>query len=209
MNAVIQRVFIGSVSPSGHMLQMLTGAFKLTCAAREAGAETVIYDTSGLIDPSHGGINLKLAKIELLRPNVIFAIQANQELDVLLTPLKINDSRLIRELRPSPGVWPRDTSVRKRHRQERFAAYFAHSEKRRLDLKNTAFLPGPELEPTRLTGLEDEEGFMRSLGIVQHVSRTESELQLLTPPPLNRKIKVLRPGSVLVDPRTFEDRFNL
>jgi polynucleotide 5'-hydroxyl-kinase GRC3/NOL9 len=73
------RGFVGSVSPAGHMLPVLTVAARLTGAAKKAGAQVIIYDTTGLVDPSRGGIALKLAKIDLLRPSVLLAIQREPE----------------------------------------------------------------------------------------------------------------------------------
>ena len=72
------RKFVGSVSPVGNMLAVLTCAARLLEAAHEAGAQAVIYDTTGLVEPARGGIHLKLAKIDLLRPAVLFAIQRQQ-----------------------------------------------------------------------------------------------------------------------------------
>jgi hypothetical protein len=41
------RKFIGSVSPVGNMLAVLTGAARLLEVAREVEAPVVIYDTTG------------------------------------------------------------------------------------------------------------------------------------------------------------------
>jgi polynucleotide 5'-hydroxyl-kinase GRC3/NOL9 len=79
------RRFVGAVSPRGHMLAMLVGAAALTGTARHAGADALIYDTSGLVDPTQGGTALKLAKIDLLRPGTVIAIQREDELEPLLS----------------------------------------------------------------------------------------------------------------------------
>jgi len=48
-------IFVGSITPQGHMLPVLVGAARLAKAAVEYGAEVVVYDTSGLVDVSRGG----------------------------------------------------------------------------------------------------------------------------------------------------------
>ena len=80
------RNFVGAVSPRGHMLPLVVGASRLVQAARQAGVETIVYDTCGLVDPAYGGTALKLAKIELLQPVVVCAIQRNRELRVVAGP---------------------------------------------------------------------------------------------------------------------------
>jgi polynucleotide 5'-hydroxyl-kinase GRC3/NOL9 len=69
------RWFVGSTSPSGHMLQVLSSAARLMQAA---AASITVYDTSGLVDPKLGGAALKFAKIDLLRPTLVFAIQKDE-----------------------------------------------------------------------------------------------------------------------------------
>ena len=96
----IWRGFVGSVSPAGHMLPVLICAARLAEAARDAGAQVIVYDTTGLIDPSRGGIYLKLAKIDLLRPAVLFAIQRKQEMSALVLPLQRSRRLQLIELTP-------------------------------------------------------------------------------------------------------------
>ena len=72
--------FVGAVSPRGHMLQVLVGASRLGRAAYDGGAEVLVYDTTGLVDAALGGLALKLAKVDLLRPTAVFALQRALEL---------------------------------------------------------------------------------------------------------------------------------
>jgi polynucleotide 5'-hydroxyl-kinase GRC3/NOL9 len=84
----IRRYFVGSTTPQGHMLPTLVGAKRLVEVAEREKAHTIVYDTSGLVDPRQGGLALKSAKIDLLRPSAIFAIQREQELEPLLVPIR-------------------------------------------------------------------------------------------------------------------------
>ena len=70
------------------MLSMLVGASRLCGLAFKSGARWVVYNSCGLVDASRGGLALKLAEIDLLRPAALFAIQSQQELEPLLMPLR-------------------------------------------------------------------------------------------------------------------------
>jgi len=114
------RGFVGSVSPAGHMLPVLTVAARLTGAGRKAGAQVIIYDTTGLVDPSRGGIALKLAEIDLLRPSLLVAIQRERE--PLLAPFRRSRRVQMVELPPSPAARYRERDERQANRAERFRA---------------------------------------------------------------------------------------
>lgn len=61
----IWRCFVGSTSPRGHLLPVLIGAARLVAVAQEAKAEVILYDTTGFVSQGGGGIDLKLAKIDM------------------------------------------------------------------------------------------------------------------------------------------------
>jgi polynucleotide 5'-kinase involved in rRNA processing len=90
---------------------MVVSAARLAQAAREAGTDVLIYDTSGFVGAADGGAHLKLAKIELLQPSVVFAIQRDQELESVLTPLRHSRRPRLVELRPSPAAQRRDARL--------------------------------------------------------------------------------------------------
>ena len=200
------RGFVGSVSPVGNMLAVLTCAARLVEAARKAGAQVVIYDTTGLVEPARGGIHLKLAKIDLLRPKVLFALQRNQELQPLLLPLRRRSHILVLEFSPSSSAQRRDTSVRKAHRVAQFAQYFTNSSQLRVNWTQFAVLPAPRFNLHRLVALEDADGFTIGLGIVERIDRIYRQVILHTPVDTLKGVDVIRVGDLLVDPLTFEDR---
>jgi polynucleotide 5'-hydroxyl-kinase GRC3/NOL9 len=200
------RSFVGAVSPTGHMLQVLVGAARLVQAAYEAGAQVVIYDTTGLIDPGQGGAHLKQSKIDLLRPSVVFAIQNKEELESLLRPLRSSSRTQVVEMRPSPAAQWRDPPARRAYRAERFARYFADARPTTVDWGQIAVFPAPAFSLNRLVALEDREGFALGLGIVVQFERKSRQVTFLTPlEPLNN-IDAIHVGDVEVDPQTFEDR---
>ncbi len=76
--------FIGDKSPSGHLLQMVTGVKKLTetlSADREISG--IIIDTTGMI---FGGAAraLKTHKIELVSPDTVFTLERHRELEHII-----------------------------------------------------------------------------------------------------------------------------
>jgi polynucleotide 5'-hydroxyl-kinase GRC3/NOL9 len=210
------RRFVGSVSPRGHMLPILVGAAALAAAARGMGADVLIYDTSGLVDPAQGGTALKLAKIDLLRPDAVLAIQREDELEPLLEPLRGLRWLRLHELHPSPAVDPRDPAVRRAHRAERFAAYFRDARAVVLRWDRLAVWPNsadaarsqnaPVFNFRQLAALEDAGGFVLGLGIVQGADARTREVTLFTPLASPDGVEALRLGDLTVDARTYADQ---
>jgi polynucleotide 5'-hydroxyl-kinase GRC3/NOL9 len=200
------RVFVGAVSPTGHMLQVLVGAARLVRAAYDAGAQVVIYDTTGLIDPAQGGAHLKQSKVDLLRPSVIFAIQQKKELEYLLKPLRHSSRTHVVEMRPSRAAQWRDPPTRRAYRAERFARYFADARSFTVHWSQMAVFPAPDFSLNRLVALEDREGFALGLGIVTQFEPKSMQMTLCTPLETLDKIDAIHVGDLEVDPQTFEDR---
>lgn len=217
------RRFVGSVSPRGHMLPLVVGAWRLVLAARQAGARTVVYDTSGLVDPGQGGLALKLAKVNLLRPTAVFAIQRGRELESLLVPLRRSQRVRVIDLRPAPAAQRRDVLTRRQHRAAQFARYFGQgggtavneripsqggpaAHELTVDWGRLAVFASPRFGLNGLLALEDAEGFALGLGIVLAHDVTTRRVRLCTPLASLEGVDALHLGDVAVDPRTFEDR---
>jgi polynucleotide 5'-hydroxyl-kinase GRC3/NOL9 len=200
------RGFVGSVSPAGHMLPVLTVAARLTRAARKAGAQVIIYDTTGLVDPSRGGIALKLAKIDLLRPSLLVAIQRERELEPLLAPLRRSRRVQVVELPPSPAARYRERDERQANRAERFAGYFNKASNLSINWPQFAVFPAPRFHLHRLVSLEDESGHALALGIVTEIDRMSRRVRLQTPITSLSGVDAIRLGDLVVDPETFRDQ---
>ena len=89
---------------------------------------------------------------------------------------------------PSPAVEPRDPAARRAHRADRFAAHFAGARAvvrwdrlavwtRRAPVRRAA----PDFTYRQLVALEDGDGFVLGLGIVQGAEARAREVTLLTP----------------------------
>ncbi len=199
------RSFVGAVTPRGHTLPVLVGAARLAQAAQAHGADAIVYDTSGLVNPMVGGLNLKLSKIDLLRPSVVFAIQREQELEPLLTPLRLSRRVRVVDLHPSLSIQPRNTLTRRAYRASQFARYLRAACPLTVDWERLAVVPSPGFVFHRLAALEDADGFTLGLGIVQVADWRKKQVELLTAKSLEG-VDTLRLGDLTLDPQTFRDQ---
>ena len=114
--------FVGATSPVGHLLQCATATCLMAQKAREAAA-LVVVDTTGLV---HGGIGraLKSAKIELLQPWMVIALEREGELEPLLAPYRHRSEPVVERIAVAAAVVRKTTEERRARRQRRFAEYF-------------------------------------------------------------------------------------
>lgn len=193
-----RRWFVGHVTPRGHMLPLVVGTRRLADAAQAAGAEVVLVDTSGLVAPEQGGLALKLAKLDLLRPTAVFTLAHARELEPLLEPLRRLAHVRLWELRPSPAVQPRTLEARRAYRQARFEAYFAAARPLVVSWRRYAVWPAPHFTPHTLVALEDAQGFTLALGLVVAVDLAARTVTLHTPLADLTAVAALRVGDTAV-----------
>ncbi len=119
--------FVGACSPVGHLLQAAASTALLAASAREHGAETVVIDTTGLVS---GGVAraLKGAKIRLVDPDAVVALQEEDEVEHLLAPYRSRSRPRVIRLHISRAVKIRTREERASRRQRSFAAYFARAQ---------------------------------------------------------------------------------
>jgi len=115
--------FVGACSPAGHLLQAATSTSALVASARAGGCETIIVDTTGMVS---GGLAraLKVAKIRLVDPDVIVALQFEDEVEHLVAPYRARTRPRVLRLLTSRAAQERSREERTANRQRRFAAYF-------------------------------------------------------------------------------------
>ncbi len=200
------RRFIQAISPRGHMLPLLVGAARLTQTSRDAGADVLVYDTSGWVGATDGGANLKHAKIELLQPTVVFAIQRDQELVPVLSPLQHSRTVRVVELRPSSAAQRRDVAARQAHRASQFARYLNSARSWTVDWERLAVFPSPRFAFNQLVALEDDAGFTLALGLVELADLKAKRVTLRAPLASLERVQALRLGDVTLDPKTFRDQ---
>jgi polynucleotide 5'-hydroxyl-kinase GRC3/NOL9 len=199
--------FVGSITPAGHMLPLIVGAHRLAEQARQAGADVIIYDTSGLVDPGQGGAALKLAKTELLRPPVVVAIQRRSELEAIVLPLRRSATTRLIELPPARAVRPRERAERQAHRRAMYRDCFQAAEPLSLRLGDFSILPASQcFVHHRLLALQDKAGFVLGLGIALQNHVQDGRWTVLTPLDSLDQVDTLWLGDVAVNPGTWEDR---
>jgi len=199
------RAFVGDVSPRGHMLPTVVGAHRLAQKARAEGATVILFDTTGLVAPDHGGGELKRAKVELLRPKVVVGIQRRDELEHLLVPLRRSRRIRVIDLPASRAAHRREVAVRQEYRAARFRRYFEGAHTLEVAWQRLAVFPAPAFKLHHLVALEDSEGFTLALGIVTANDPAHGTVALYTPISTLAGIDAIRLGDLVLDFHTFRE----
>lgn len=191
--------FVGSTSPRGHLLPLVTSTFRLVTHAREAGCDLIVVDTSGLITGVYAEI-LKYYKLELIRPDSIIGFQRGEELEPVLGVARRLLPVEVVALRVASAVIERSVEERLNYREERFGTYFS-APLSRWRVKSTVFMPtiptGTDLELLNgvVVGLEDGKGTCLGIGLLEY-DRAEDILRMVSP--VTEGAKGLRLGSLKI-----------
>jgi polynucleotide 5'-hydroxyl-kinase GRC3/NOL9 len=146
--------FVGATTPVGRLLDIVVGARRLADEARRRGAETLIVDTSGLIQGALA-IKLKLAKLEVLQPTSVLALRRSRELDPLLRLVPVACRATVVSLTPSEAARAKPPGLRKAWRAARFAQYLQEARLHEIDPRRVLaadgwLFTGLSLDPPRL-----------------------------------------------------------
>jgi len=192
--------FVGSTSPQGHLLPLVTGMARLHDRALLQGADLIVVDTSGMVSGIYGQL-VKYHKVELLRPDLVVGLQRGEELAPILGVVERFFSVDVVSLGVHPSVVPTSVEQRSEHRERAMARYFSGTPSR-FRIRPTVFMPAlpPLFDLTQLdrllVGLSDGEGGYPGVGYLEHIPG-EGSLRLISPvaePP-----KALRLGSVRLE----------
>lgn len=192
--------FVGSTSPQGHLLPVVTGVGGLLLRAREAGADFVVVDTSGLVSGIYGQL-LKYHKVEMLGADLVVGLQRGEELFPLLGVIQRFFATEVVPLGVHPGVVPTTVERRAENREAAMRRYFS-GELHRWRVKATVFMPAlpPLFDLAQLdrllVGLSDGGGSYLGIGYLEH-SEEEGVLRLISP--VAEGPKALRLGSVRLE----------
>ena len=115
--------FVGSFSPQGHLLPLVTGIARLHDQALADGADLVVVDTSGMVSGIYGQL-VKYHKVELLQPDLVVGLQRGEELAPVLGVIERFFSVDVVSLGVHPSVVPTSVEQRAEHRQQAMARYF-------------------------------------------------------------------------------------
>lgn len=191
--------FVGSTSPQGHLLQLVTAIGNVAEVVRASGASFVVVDTDGMVSGIYGQL-LKVHEVEVLRPDLVLGLQRGEELLPLLGAIQRSFATEVVPLPVMPGV--RDTSVEERadNREAAMRRYFS-GELHRFRVKPTVFVPTlpPLFDLAQLdrlvVGLSDGAGACTGIGYLEHAPG--EDLRLVTP--VAAGPKALRLGGVRLD----------
>ncbi len=202
--------FVGSTSPEGHLLPVVTGVASLQRQALDAGADFIVVDTSGLVSGVYGQI-LKYHKVEMLRPDLVVGLQRGEELQPLLGVIQRFFRTEVVPLGIHPDVVPTTVEQRAENRERAMRSYFS-GELHRWRVKPTVFMPAlpPLFDLTQLdrilVGLSDGAGGFLGIGFLEHAPE-EGVLRLISP--VAEGPKALRLGSVRLEPSFRAKRVDL
>ncbi|MDQ7065345.1 MAG: Clp1/GlmU family protein [candidate division KSB1 bacterium] len=195
--------FVGSTTPLGHLLPMLTGILRLAEKATAFQADYLILDSSGFC-LGRAAQEFQIHLLDLLHPAHIVALQRGQELEPILANFHRHPRMQIHRLPVSQSVVPRMPPQRRSYREDRFRSYFAHARSYRLSTDNLGLhgrIPAADPMNSRdlLIGLCDREHFLLALGIVQQIDWPILQIQFLAPPFPVDKTAVVHFGSIHLD----------
>jgi len=175
--------FTGALSPPGSMLPSLTGA-RLLMESAQARCAKLIIDTTGLVAGPIGRL-YKQYKIDLLRPDVVLAVQNSDELEHIISPYALLERPVIIRLKPSSLTRIKGIQVRAGFRTERFRAYFLDSsvfevDMNRCGVRYTRDDNGEDLEG-RLLSFRNHAGSDICLGIIEKAALHKGLLTVRSP----------------------------
>jgi len=176
--------FVGSISPQGHLLPLVTGARLLLDHAREQGAELVVADTTGQVSGVYAQL-LKFHKVGILRPDLVIGLARGEELEPLLGVIRRFYATEVVTLPVHADVVPTSVEQRAQSREESMRAYFAEP-LQRWRVKPTVFVPAlPDLFDIStldriVVGLSDGKGSCLGIGYLEFLEEDQG-LRLVSP----------------------------
>ncbi len=194
--------FVGSTTPQGVVLPHVVAVVSLVELARP-NADLVVVDTSGVV-AGVVGQTLKYHLAELIRPDLVVALQRGEELEPMIGMLRRFLSMKIATVEPAPEVETPSPLERQERRSKAFAAALSPP-LQRWRVQTTVFAPTlPDgFDPVRLDGMLvgvlDDEGRCLGLGALEH---DEGVLRVATHH--GDAMRGLRLGSMRIDLETFD-----
>lgn len=193
--------FVGSVVPDRLVLQHVVATASLAEHGRRS-ADMVVVDTTGAIS-GVAGETLKYHKVELIRPDLVVALQRGGELEPVIGMLRRFLAPEVVTIPADPGVTPVGPDQRAAQRAASFAAAF-QPPLDRWRVRPTVFAPTlpPGLDLARLdgvlVGVQDGDGHCLGLGRLEY---DDGNLKVVTRS--GEGMQGLRLGSLRIDLETF------
>jgi len=183
--------FVGSTTPTGHLLPMVVGVRKLVDRARQV-ADCIVIDTTGMVfgGPARA---LKLYKAEVVRPDIAVLLERRGELSHLAKQLEALGIE-VRRIPASRWVKPRGRGERRALRERAFQVHFKRRKPREveLDLTSTPLIGtylGSGVQPS---GLREEVKALLGVEVLYCESLPEGIVAIIEEKVAPRQVEVLR-----------------
>ncbi len=168
-------MFVGAKTPSAAFQETLQALSKLNQRASEM--DMLIVNTDGWTR-GEGAAQLKHRMMEIFRPEVIVAVRKGDELDELISSL---DVEYVMMVDSPPLVRERDPTVRRRLRELAFRRYLRGAAIRSFPLAKLYGSGNPQKWGKLLVGLEDRDGEMLGIGVIESVDVRRRTAKVYTP----------------------------
>ncbi len=193
--------FVGTVSPSGSLAEMITGIGYLTKIMEERGVEFAILDTSGLIRGEEGK-KLKLWKSLIFSPTKVLLLERDTEGEEIYRLLR-ETGFSVERIKVGESVGKKGREERINFRRKRFSHYFAGGKIIEMAKEKTVILSSLSLpHQGQLVGLIGERGFLLGLGL--WMGEKEEKVYIYTPLKNIQDLKIITVGKIVLDLSTGE-----
>jgi len=201
---LIASYFVGSITPRGHMLEMLVGTKRIADRASQLDPGIIVIDTTGFVT-GETAWELKFQKVDLLKPTHLIGLQRRREIEGLLKPHHFRPDMAIHRLKIPDKIRMKSPDQRRSNRSRKFAAYFQEVKLYEKSLDGIKVVSpfkvryrGKGLKGV-LIGLNDEANFNLGLGILENLDVHRGTISFVAPELDLTKIRIIRIGSIEVD----------
>ena len=201
---LIASYFVGSITPRGHMLEMLVGTKRIADRASQLDPGIIVIDTTGFVT-GETAWELKFQKVDLLKPTHLIGLQRRREIEGLLKPHQLRPDMAIHRLKIPDKIRMKSPEQRRSNRSRKFAAYFQEVKLYEKSLDGIKVVSpfkvryrGKGLKGV-LIGLNDEANFNLGLGILENLDVHRGAISFVAPELDPTRIRLIRIGSIEVD----------
>jgi len=209
--------FLGTTSP-GVNPEDAIASLKALADRSCSGGDPLLIDSSGLAEGDFGAV-FQLRSLEAVRPELIIALEKNDELTPIMEKLDRLSSRNFQVIRmsTSPGVEEKTQNQRRQYRNERFRDYFSRRgvDRRIADLsrmKVTGELPDFSDLTTYhglLSAVSEEDGWVLALAVItgfeKKGDRGSMKLKIISPAFSEGEARRWQFGRLRLSPDTWEE----
>jgi polynucleotide 5'-hydroxyl-kinase GRC3/NOL9 len=194
--------FVGSTSPSGHLLQTAVGIRRLEDRALREGVRSLVVDSSGFVE-GEVAREFQFRVIEMLRPRVIVGFDG-PSVRTLMAGFRRTAEVIFLEV--DRRVRSKSTEARRAYRRERFRDYFNGGHSESFSLRNLGLYG--RVPPFRFARLWrnllcafcNPRGFVLALGIIQELDLDKRTIRCLAPSFPHERTASVQFGSLRLDP---------